>query len=156
MGHGLPPAPYDGPDPDDPIDEGTQHRIGSPTPRPIDLDSKSPGADKGSSASMAEQIVAYARRLAGQRVGDGECFALADGALANAGAKSASDYGTVAPDIDYVWGVAVSLADVRRGDIVQFHDYRFDREVVTKKTRETVTDTDLRERTPHHAAIVER
>ena len=44
----------------------------------------------------------------------------------------------MAPDIDYVWGVAVSLADVRRGDVVQFRDYRFDREVVTKKTRETL------------------
>ena len=156
MGHGLTPSPYDGPDPDDPIDDGTLHRIGSPTPRPIGLESKSPGTAKGSGASMAEQIVAYARRLAGQKVGDGECFTLADSALANAGAKSASDYGTVAPDIDYVWGVAVSLADVRRGDIVQFRDYRFDREVVTKKTRETLTDTDFQERTPHHTAIVER
>ena len=84
MGHGLTPSPYDGPDPDDPIDDGTLHRIGSPTPRPIGLDSKSRGPAKGSGASMAEQIVAW-----------------------------------------------------RRGDIVQFRDYRFDRKVVTTKTGET-------------------
>ena len=69
-----------------------------------------------------------------------ECFRLVDRALAGAGAKSAADFGTVAPDIDYVWGTPVSLADVRPGDIVQFRDYRFDREVVTKKAGETVTD----------------
>jgi hypothetical protein len=156
MGHGLEPSPYDGPDPADPIDEGTLHRIGSPTPAPIGLDSKSPGTAKGSAPSMADRIIGYPKRNFGQKVGDGECFTLADRALAGAGAKSAADFGTVAPDIDYVWGTPVSLADVRPGDIVQFRDYRFDREVVTKKTGETVTDTDFQERTPHHTAIVER
>jgi len=131
-------------------------RIGSPSPAPIGLDSKSPGTAKGSGASIADRIVAYPKQNFGQKVGDGECFTLADRALANAGAKSASDFGTVAPDIDYVWGAAVSLADVRPGDIVQFRNYRFDREVVTKKTGEIVTDTDFQERTPHHTAIVEK
>lgn len=157
MGHGLAPSPYDGPDPDDPIDEGTLSRIGTPTPGPIGLDSKSPGTAKVSTASMADQIVAYARRQAGQKVGDGECFALADRALKNAGAKSASAYCTVAPDVDYIWGDAVSPADVRAGDIIQFRDYRFDREVVTQQSgggSDTVTD--FQERTPHHTAIVER
>ena len=157
MGHGLAPTPFDGADPDDPIDEGTLPRIGSPTPRPIGLDSKSPGTAKGSTASMAEQIVAYARRQLGQKVGDGECFALADTALKNAGAKSASAFCTVAPDVDYVWGDGVSLADVRSGDIIQFRDYRFDREVVTREPGGgTDTITDFQERTPHHTAIVER
>jgi hypothetical protein len=155
VGHGLVPSPYDGPDPDDPIDDGTLHRIGSPTPAPIGLDSKSPGASKPSTATLAEKIVAYPRRNAGQKVGDGECFTLVDNALTNAGAKSASAFCTVAPDADYIWGTSVSLGDVRPGDIVQLRNYRFDREVVTKKPGEKVTDTDFQER-EHHTAIVER
>jgi hypothetical protein len=155
VGHGLVPSPYDGPDPDDPIDDGTRPRIGSPTPTPIGLDAKSPGTPKPSTASMADKIVAYSRRQSGQKVGDGECFTLANTALTNAGAKGAAAYGSVSPDVDYVWGTAVSLADVRPGDVVQFRNYRFDREVVTKKPKEIVTDDDFQER-GHHTAIVER
>lgn len=155
MGHGLVPSPYDGPDPDDPIDDGTRQRIGSPTPGPIGLDAASPGTPKPSTASIADKIVAYSRKQSGQKVGDGECFTFANTALTNAGAKGASAYGSVSPDVDYVWGTAVSLGDVRAGDVVQFRNYRFDREVVTKKPKETVTDDDFQER-GHHTAVVER
>jgi len=53
------------------IDDGTLARIGSPPPGPIGLDAKSDSA-KQSQASTADQIVGYARRNRGRRVGDGE------------------------------------------------------------------------------------
>ena len=136
------------------IDPGTLPRIGSPTPAPIGLDAKS-GTAKNSGASMAERIVTYARRRRGERVGDGECFTLADRALSTAGARSASDYGTVTPNADYVWGSTVSLSDLQPGDVIQMRDYRFDREVtVNNPDGSGSTDTDFQER-PHHTAIVE-
>jgi hypothetical protein len=125
----------------------------SPAPGPIGLDSKS-GNAKQSSPSMAERIVNYARQRRGDRVGDGECFAFADTALRNAGARSASAYGSIAPDDDYVWGTPVTLADLSPGDIIQLRDYRYDRETVTDTGSETITDTDFGER-PHHTAVVE-
>jgi hypothetical protein len=76
--------------------------------------------------------------------------------LRHAGARSADDYGTIVPDADYVWGALVSLADVRPGDVVQFREYRYDREVETRNADGSiVTNTDFQER-PHHTAIVER
>src|SRR6476620_10099007 len=81
------------------------------------------------SASIADRIVGFARRQRGSRVGDGECFTFADRALSTAGARSASDYGAVTPNTDYVWGSSVSLSDLQAGDVIQLRDYRFDREV---------------------------
>lgn len=120
-----------------------------PSPGPIGLEAKE-GAGKKTPSGSNEQIVRFARQNMGRRVGDGECFALADRALRHAGAKSAADYGPVTPDGDYVWGDRVNLGDVRPGDIVQFRDYRYDRTVETPDRIET----DFQER-PHHTAIVE-
>lgn len=104
---------------------------------------------------MAEQILSLPRRRRGERVGDGECFTLADRALRGAGARSAGDYGSVTPDADYVWGTSIAASQLRPGDIIQFRDYRYDREVVTE-TSDGATDTvqDFQER-EHHTAIVE-
>jgi hypothetical protein len=155
MGNGLEPGPYD--DPSDPtlIDEGTLARIESPTPGPVGLDSRGGGTTRQNQPSMADRIVAYPRQRQGDRVGDGECFTLADRALRNAGARSAADYDTVTPDADYVWGSTVSLADVRPGDIIQFRDYQYEREVETRSSTSIDTTTETEER-PHHTAIVER
>ena len=135
------------------IDDGTLARAESPTPGPIGLDAKG-GTTKGSGASIADQIVSYARRQRGERVGDGECFTLADRALRSAEARSARDYGAVSPDADYVWGTSVTLTDLRPGDVIQFRDYRYDREIVTETSRETTTREDSQMR-PHHTAIVQ-
>ena len=70
------------------IDDGTLARAESPPPGPIGFDAKG-GTAKGSGASLADQIISYARRQRGERVGDGECFTLADRALRSADAKSA-------------------------------------------------------------------
>ena len=154
MGNGLPPTPTN--DLGDPIviDPVTSARTESPTPGPIGLDSKS-GTPKQTHASMAEQIVSFPRQHRGDRVGDGECFTLADRALRNAGARSARDYGDVSPNVDYVWGASVNLSDLRPGDVIQFRDYRFDREVVTHNANGSTTTTDDFQERPHHTVIVE-
>jgi hypothetical protein len=134
------------------IDDGTNARTETPPPGPIGLDAPSGG---GTSAGIADRIVGYARRKRGAKVGNGECFTFADAALSTAGAKSASDYDTVTPDADYVWGSSVSLTNLQPGDVIQMRDYRFDREVdVNNPDGSGTTDTDFEER-PHHTAIVE-
>jgi hypothetical protein len=155
MGNGLTPGPAGDLGPPVRIDDGTLPRIESPPPGPIGLDAKS-GSPKPSHATMADQIVAFPRPRMGQRYGNGECFDLADRALRSAGAKSASDFGTVVPDADYVWGTSINLSDLRPGDVIQLRDYRFDREVDTSNPDGSgTTATDMQER-PHHTAIVER
>ena len=134
------------------IDDGTIARVETPLPGPIGLDAPSGG---GTSAGIADRIVGFARRQRGNKVGNGECFAFADTALSNSGAKSASDYGTVTPNADYVWGASVSLSNLQAGDVIQMRDYRFDREVeVNNPDGSGSTDQDFQER-PHHTAIVE-
>jgi hypothetical protein len=137
------------------LDDGTLARTDSPTPGPIGLDAPS-GGGTHSAPAIATRIVGYARRQSGSRVGDGQCFALADRALTSAGAKSASDFGTITRDADYVWGTSVQLADLQAGDIIQFRDYSFDRETTVQHSdgsSDTRTETQGR---PHHTAVVEQ
>lgn len=137
------------------IDDGTLARTESPLPGPIGLDAPS-GSGTHSAPAMSVKIVGYARRQSGTRVGNGECFTLADRALTGAGAKSASDFGTVTRDADYVWGTTVALADLQPGDVIQFRGYRYDRDVTIQNSDgSTTTESDFQER-PHHTAIVER
>lgn len=154
MGNGLTPGPISDPGAPTLLDDGTLARAEGPPPGPIGMDAKG-GTSKQGGPSMADQIVAFPRQRRGQRVGDGECFTLADRALSNAGAKSAADFGAITPETDYVWGTSVNLSDVQPGDIIQLRDYRYDREVETRTSREITTDEDFQER-PHHTAIVER
>jgi hypothetical protein len=135
------------------IDDGTLARIGSPGPDVIGLDAKG-GGSKQDQPSVADRIVSWARRQRGDRVGNGECFTLVDRALRNAGAHSASHYGDVHPDADYVWGTPVNLADLRPGDVIQFRDYSYDRVVVTETSTGTTRVEDGGDR-PHHTAVVE-
>src|SRR5712692_9324671 len=109
MANGLTPAPANELSEPIVIDDGTLTRTEAPPPDPIGLDAKSGSPKK---TSMADQIVSFHRSRMSQRVGDGECFALADKALRNAGAQSAADYGTVVPDADYVWGTSITLSGV--------------------------------------------
>jgi len=153
MGGGLVPGSTDGSSTIE-IDDGTLARTETPDPTPIGLDAPS-GSGSGASADVVLRVVGFARRHRGDRVGNGECFTLADRALSGAGARSAADYGTVTPDADYVWGTSVSLGDLQAGDIIQMRDYRYDREVaVNNPDGSGSTDTSFEER-PHHTAIVE-
>ena len=148
MGHGTPGIDLDSPAP---IDDGTAARTGSPTPGPVGLDSTS-GDAKG--ANIADQIVGYARRQQGSRIGKGECFDLVDTALRGASAKSAADYGKISRDADYTWGTPVTLAGLQAGDVIQFRNYSYDSTVVTKTDKATTTEEVGQDR-PHHSAIVE-
>jgi hypothetical protein len=103
---------------------------------------------------MADQIVSYARRQQGSRVGKGQCFDLADTALRGAKAKSAADYGKISPNADYTWGTPVTLAGLQPGDVIQFRNYTYESTVVTKTDKATTTDEVAQDR-PHHTAIVE-
>lgn len=134
------------------INDGTLARTQSPFAGPIGLDAGRPTPARGgsSAAPIGTQVVQYAQARAARRVGDGECFALADGALRNAGAKSAADFGSVTEDADYVWGAAVSLADVQPGDIIQFRDY----EVTRREEKQDGSWQERTEKRPHHTAIV--
>jgi hypothetical protein len=152
MGNGKTPAGIDL-DTSGPIDDGTSARIGSPIPGPIGLDAKS-GSAKATRASTADRIVSFARRLRGARVGDGECYTLVNRALHAADAKTARDYGSITPDADYVWGTSVNLADLQRGDVIQFRNYSYERVVVTHDDSGTTTEEHAEDR-PHHTAIVE-
>ena len=135
------------------IDDGTNARTETPLPGPIGLDAPSGGGT--SAAGVADRILGFARRKRGSRVGNGECFTFTDTALSNAGARSASDYGSVTPDTDYVWGSSVSLTDLQPGDVIQMRDYRFDRDVeVNNPDGSGSSDSDFQER-PHHTVIVE-
>ena len=98
---------------------------------------------------MADQIVGYARRQRGSRVGKGQCFDLVDTALRGASAKSAADYGKISPNADYTWGTSVTLADLQPGDVIQFRNYTYDSTVVTKTDKATTTDEVGQDR-PHH------
>ncbi len=152
MGNGSLPGPAG--DPGIPIDDGTLARAVSPPPGPIGLDAKG-GSAKQSHQSMADRIVAFARQRRGQVHGNGECFTLADGALRNAGAKSAAEFGSVTPDADYVWGTAINRADLQPGDVIQLRNYRCDLEMRTEHA-DGSADIDTRtEDRPHHTAIVE-
>jgi hypothetical protein len=151
MGNGQPPGvDLDG---RTTIDDGTAIRGESPPPGAIGLDAKN-GSTKGTTATIGERVVSFASRRRGERVGNGECFTLADRALRSASAKSAADFGAVTPTTDYVWGTSVSLSDLQPGDIIQFRGYRYDREIVTETSREITTTEDSQER-PHHTAIVQ-
>ena len=110
-----------------------------------------------------QTVLAYARQRVGRQVGSGECFDLADEALRNAGASSASDYGPITPTADYVWGRRVSRQEAQPGDIIQFRNYSMLIETETRvrvdtggggfeESFETVTETQSR---GHHTAVVE-
>jgi hypothetical protein len=128
---------------------GTLARTDMPPPGSVGLD-----AGSGSNAGLGDKVAAQAKRRAAQRVGDGECFALADQSLKAAGAQSAEDFGTITPDADYAWGTQTTVSDVRPGDIIQFRDYRYDRKITVTTDGNTRWSEDFQER-PHHTAVVE-
>lgn len=154
MAHDQHPGPSNGPWGLLGIDEGTLPRADTPSPGPIGLDAK--GAGKNApQPSLAERIVAYARARLGQVHGNGECFTLADDALKAAGARSAADFGQVAPDVDYVWGTPVNRVDLRAGDVIQLRDYRVDIEMTAPQPDGSTEIVDAFEERPHHTALVE-
>jgi len=76
--------------------------------------------------TINQKIEFYVRGNLGKQVGDGECWTLAEKALAQAGAQTSNDImgaSNVTPDADYVWGDAIAYKDIIPGDILQLRDY---------------------------------
>ena len=155
MGNGHAPGSWNGPGSPVLVDAGSSARTEAPPPGAVGLQAKGGGPKQATPASIADRIAAFARLRLSQRVGNGQCFTLVDRALASAGAQSADDFGEITPDADYVWGTAVTLSDLRPGDVIQFRGYEFTKTDVTENTRGTSTSEVAGDR-PHHTAIVER
>ena len=154
MSNGLRPGPWNGSD-SVVIDDGTLARIGTPPPGSIGLDAQNGGAMAPPPPALSDQILAFVRGKIDSVHGDGECFTLADDALKAAGARSAADYGKVAPDVDYVWGKAVTRTALQPGDIIQMKGYRVEIEETTTDEKGGQQINEIFEERPHHTAIVE-
>lgn len=101
--------------------------------------------------AVGKVVAAYAANKVGHRVGDGECWTLAENALKNAHAKTSNDMmgaDGVNSDADYVWGTPTTLANLTPGDIVQFNYYT---EQITVSEDDPKTNT---RGEPRHTAIV--
>ena len=109
-------------------------------------------------ASQSTLIAQFASGRLGQQVGDGQCFALADQALRSVGVKSASDFGSVSPTADYIWGREVALGQAQVGDVIQFKNFNFDETITTEISRSDGSssyDEQTRSQSrPHHTAIL--
>jgi hypothetical protein len=93
--------------------------------------------------ALNDKIVEFARSKLGQRVGDGECTALALEALRYAGATPRGS--------GRRWGEELpSIRDARPGDILQFENAVF----VRRRLRSDGALVTLEFTYPHHTAIV--
>lgn len=108
--------------------------------------------------TIGDRVVAFCKKHKGEKVGDGQCAALAIAALQDSGAKKRG--GPDAPnDGDYVWGELVFTLEItskgpkatgkvdaiKPGDIIQFRDSKW----VTVLGNRTSSTTAL-----HHTAVV--
>lgn len=103
--------------------------------------------------AVNQVIVSWVARQMGQRIGDGQCWTLAETALDYANAKTSNDImgaKGVNSKADYIWGREVGLAQLQPGDIIQFHMYKFTRH--TEDYDESGGRGDSAE--PRHTAIV--
>jgi hypothetical protein len=89
--------------------------------------------DEQEQLKLGQKVVTFAAGKQGRQIGRGECYDLADQALAHAGAKSAPSYGEITDDADYQWGRPIELKDVQPGDILQLRDHK-----ITIRTDTTV------------------
>jgi hypothetical protein len=95
-------------------------------------------AGAASAGELASAVADFCAQHLDQQVGDGQCAALADHALAAAGARVRAGPDDPGPG-DYVWGTLIlrivghdggpeltgDLGDVRPGDILQYRDTHF-------------------------------
>jgi|APHig6443717817_1056837.scaffolds.fasta_scaffold228294_1 hypothetical protein len=91
--------------------------------------------------TINQKIVNYVRGNLGKQIADGECWTLAERALAGAGAQTSKDImgpSNVTPNADYVWGDEIDHKDIIPGDVLQFRDY-----VMTTTTVVSVLYTNL-------------
>jgi len=121
---------------------------------------KKKGKAKEEPLPLNEAVLAYSKANLNKQVGDGECAALANAALKEAGAKPHREFPDSPNEGDYVWGELVfgyevkngkpavegSPTKVRPGDIVQYRDAKF---VGRRPGGGTYSAS-----APHHTAVV--
>jgi hypothetical protein len=98
-------------------------------------------ADAPKVPPLNAKVLAYANKQFGKKVGNGECWTLANLALKSAGARQpgVKGYGL------YVFGRKVALKDIVPGDILQFEKVRFEHDDGKSFYFQNL---------PHHTAIV--
>ena len=98
--------------------------------------------------TLNRKVVEYATGRVGEKVGDGQCTALASSALRFAGARRFPFGGTGG---DYVWGRPVgSFREAIPGDVVQFRDAVYEGKAWVTPRRWV----SWHQAYPHHTAIV--
>lgn len=131
-----------------PLKRGTLSQTPAQLPGPTGL---AQAVTPPSPASLGQQILHFARSNIGRKVGDGECFALADRALRGAGAATAEDFCRIGRDTDYVWSSQeVNFNDAQPGDILQFRNFGVRRDI----QRPDGSSAWQNESRPHHTAVV--
>ena len=105
--------------------------------------------------------IAFVQRQSG-RYGDGECWTLVEAAITGAGGKSSipqtPNFGR---DVAYVWGDAVSVAELRAGDVVQYQNFSWTQTTRIDTSSPDGTGFSENSRTegrglPHHSGLVIR
>ncbi len=107
--------------------------------------------------AVNQVIVEWVARQVGQRVGNGQCWTLAENALRHAHAQTSNDImgaDGVNSDADYLWGREVQLNDIIPGDIVQFRSYTCTYERVYATDGSWTEAAPKRRGEPRHTAIV--
>lgn len=112
--------------------------------------------------TINQRVSKWALAHLGRKVGKGECWDLPEEALKNSGAQTSGDFGDLNNKLykDYRWGKSEDLADIKRGDILQFRNH-----LVTTTTKSTyrfmngdeviVTQPAFAKRGPQHSAIAD-
>ena len=106
---------------------------------------------------MTEQqrkVLEFAESKIGQRVGDGECWTLAERALEDAGANTSNDLQKVVAGGNYIWGDEITASSAQPGDIVQFRD-GFSNVKTVRKPDGSEKDSGF-VASPNHTAIVKK
>lgn len=134
-----------------PLTRGTLSQSPPPPPGTTGLAQTVPPA---SPAALGQQVVHFARSNIGRKVGDGECFALADRALRAAGAATAEDFCQIGPTTDYVWSSQeVNISDAQPGDILQVRTFSAVRRI-DRPDGSWNEDRSTRG-SPNHTAVIE-
>ncbi|MDB5349854.1 MAG: hypothetical protein JWN86_1101 [Planctomycetota bacterium] len=113
-------------------------------------------------SDLNSQVLAYAKRALGTKVGDGECATLADEAVRTAGGKRFYNLGPSGKDADYVWGRKVttlttsggSISSIKAGDIIQFRNVSFSMQQKVTKRDGSYRTTTSTSSYGHHTAVV--
>ncbi len=104
--------------------------------------------------TLNQKVLDFCNTNRGSSVGTGECWDLAELALADAGARTSTQImGPTAvsrANADYIWGTPTTLRDIKPGDIIQYKNFVVDTDVTAADGSGYDQQTSL----PHHTAIV--